>query len=194
MHRSSVLATTLPALALAFALPVLPARADDASLAIAAAQKAYAAGNLKSATESLTLAIADIRGQQQELLKALLPPAPKGYKMTINNDFAQGFALAGGGTGIEAEYDSDNDSFRLDITVDNPIIATMAPMLSNAAMMSAAGKVDRIDGQLVLESDQSLATLVDNRILVQMQDGNIPVMLPVMKQIDFAALAKFDQK
>ena len=194
MHRSTCLAATLPALALAFALPALPVRADETADDITAAQQAYATGDMKSAADSLALALAGVRSRQQERLKAFLPPAPKGYTMTINADYSQGFAIAGGGTGIEAEYDSDNDSFTLDITVDNPVVASMAPILTNTQMMSVAGKVHRIGKQLVLESDQSLATLIDNRILVQMQNADVPVMLPVMKQIDFAGLARFDQK
>lgn len=194
MHRSAVRAAALPALVLALALPASPVRADDVSDAIAAAGKAYASGNLKSAANSLSQAMTGIRTRQQALLKALLPPAPPGFTMTINSEFSQGFALTGGGTEIEAEYQSGNDSFRLDITADNPMIATMAPMLTDPQMMSSAGKVVSIGKQLVLELDQSLATLVGNRILVQLQDGNVPVMLPVMREIDFAALATFDQK
>ena len=181
----------LPLLALAIALP---ARADNLSDTIAAAGAAYASGNLKSTEDLLSAAMADIHRKQQALLVALLPPAPPGFTMTLNPQFAQGFALTGGGTGIEAEYQSATDNFRIDITADSPMIATMAPILSDPSMMASAGKVLTIGKQKVLQSDQSLTTLVDNRILVQMEDGNVPVMLPVMKRIDFAALARFDHK
>jgi hypothetical protein len=185
----------MPALALALTLPATqPAWADAVSDAITAASTAYDGGDLKVATDQLALALQGLRQKQTDLLNAFVPAAPDGFTSEVNAEYAQGFALAGGGTGTEVTYSSDSASFRLDITVDNAMVASMAPMLANAQMMAAMGKVDQIGGVMVLEQDQSLSTLIDNRILVQMQGADVAVMLPVMQQMDLAGLAKFDHK
>jgi hypothetical protein len=187
----------VPALPLALALSLsglTAAHADDISDALQAASDAYSAGNLKDTSDKLALAAQAIRAKEIELLNAFLPPAPDGYTSEVSTDYAQSFGMIGGGSGTEISYSSDAASFKLDITVDNAMVASMAPMLSNAAIMTAMGKVDQIGEQLVLEEDQSLTTLVANRILVQMQGADVAVMLPLMQKIDFAGLAKFDQK
>jgi hypothetical protein len=103
----------------------------------------------------------------------------------------------GGGSGTEAVYKSDSGSFTLDVTADNPMVSAMAPMLGNPAMMAAMGGTAVPIGDVIAlqqDSDGSLMAMVDNRILVQMSGGDMAVMLPLYKSIDFAGLAKFDKK
>ena len=64
--------------------------------------------------------------QQSDLLTALLPEAPDGFTRTLTEDFSQGFAMAGGGSGAEARYDSADGatSFTLSFVADNPMVAS----------------------------------------------------------------------
>lgn len=188
MHRISTRAVLILALGLAGA-----ARADDVSDALAAAAAAYQAGNLQDTANQLSLATAAVSAAQVARLNALLPPAPDGFTATVTEDYAKSFAMLGGGTGTEVVYANDSTSFKLDITVDSPIVASMAPMLANAQMMTAMGKVDKVGDVMVLEQDQSLMALIANRILVQMEGADAALMLPVLSQLDFAALEGFDQ-
>lgn len=184
---------TRTALVLSLGLVAATARADEVSDALSAAASAYQAGNLRDTANQLALATAAVSAAQVARLNAFLPPAPAGLTATITEDYAKSFAMLGGGTGTEVVYADDSTSFKLDITVDSPIVAGMAPMLANAQMMAAMGKVDKIGDVMVLEQDQSLSALIDNRILVQMDGADVAVMMPVLQQLDFKALAGFDQ-
>ena len=74
---------------------------------------------------------------------------------------------------------------------DNPMVASMGAMLSNAQIMASMGKVVRVGRVRFLQQDNSLQALIANRILVQAQDGDPAVMLGLLEKMDLAALEKF---
>jgi len=181
-------------LALFLALP-LTAHADEVSDALQAAVDAYAAGDLAKTSENMTFARQALDTRQSALLVALLPPAPDGWTMTVSEDFAAGFAVMGGGAGTEARYENADQSvsFTISYIADNPMVASMGAMLGNAQMMAMMGKVAKVGDQAVLDTGDSVQTLVANRVLVQAQGAPSDVVMPVVQLIDFAKLGAFDK-
>lgn len=184
-------------LAFAFAIgATLPAAADDVSDALHAALDAYDAGNLAKTGESITLAMQGLGTQQSAMLAALLPAAPTGWTATPTTDFARGFGIMGGGARAETRYDKADrsQSFTLSFIADNPMVASMGAMLGNAQMMAMMGKVVKVGDQPLLQTDNNLSTLVNNRVLFQAQGAVTDVMLPLAQTIDFAKVGTFDAK
>lgn len=176
------------ALALAAALP---AHADPVADTIRSALEAWEAGDRKFALDELIAAQQLIQAARADDLSGFLPEPPEGWTREINTDMNAGLAMMGGGTGAEARYDGPDGSFRITLMADNAMVASMGAMLSNAQMMASMGKVVRVGRVRFLQQDTSLSALVANRILVQAQDGDPAIMLPVLEKLDLAALEKF---
>ncbi len=187
---------SLPIVTVAALVMATSVLADEVSDALQAAGDAYAAGDLGKAGSELALATQALGRQQSTLLAALLPPAPEGWTVTPTEDFAVGFAIAGGGSGAEARYENadQSESFSISFIADNPMVTSMGAMLGNEQMMVMMGTVRKIGEQPVLETDGNLSALVGTRVLFQAQGAGVDVMLPLVQQIDFARVAAFDSR
>ncbi len=172
------------------------ARADEVSDALQAALTAYGNGDLATTSQQIVVAQQAMGKQQNALMAALLPAAPEGWTRTDTEDFAQGFAIAGGGTGAEATYANADGSvsFRMSFIADNPMVASMAAMLGSPQMMAMMGKVVTVGDQSLLAQDNSISTLVANRVLFQAQGATEDQMLPLVQLVDFTKVAGFDKK
>lgn len=177
-------------------ISVASAYADEVSDALQSASDAYAAGDLGKTSEAIVMARQALAKQQSDLLTALLPEAPEGFTRTLSEDFSQGFAMAGGGSGAEARYDSADGatSFTLSFVADNPMVASMAAMLGNAQMMAMMGTVVKVGDTPLLQTDGNVSGLLDSRVLFQAQGAGVDAMMPLIQQIDFAKVASFDKK
>lgn len=182
--------------AVAVAALAAPAVGDEVSDALQAASEAYAAGDLGKTGAELALAGQALARQQSALMAALLPPAPEGWTMEVTPDFAQGFAIAGGGSGAEGRYVNADQSvsFTISFIADNPMVASMGTMLGNAQMMALMGTVRKVGEQPVLETEGSLSALIGGRVLFQAQGATVEAMLPLVQRIDFAKVGIFDSK
>lgn len=178
------------ALGLALAAPV---QADEISDALTAAQDAYAAQDLKTASAQIAAAQAALQARQSDMLGALLPEAPAGFSREINAEFAAGFAMFGGGSGAEARYISDKGAFTLDFMADNSMVAGMAEMFVNPEMLAMMGNVVKVGDVSILDQGESVTALVAGRVLVTAQGMTAPDMLPIVQSIDFDRLAAFDK-
>lgn len=172
------------------------ANADAVSDALQAALDAYNAGDLGKTSEQMTMASQGLEQQQNVLLAALLPAAPDGWTREDTADFAQGFGMAGGGSGAEATYSAADGSasFKMSFVADNPMVAAMGAMLGNAQMMAMMGKVVKVGDQPLLSQDDQISTLVNSRVLFQAQGSTEEQMLPLVQSIDFAKVGTFDRK
>ncbi|MDO9525853.1 MAG: hypothetical protein Q7J57_10025 [Gemmobacter sp.] len=183
----------LAAFSAAMILPGLSAvaRADQVSDAIASALEAYNAGDVQFAMDELTMAQQLLQAQKAERLTGFLPEAPDGWTRTMNTDMNTGLGMMGAGTGAEATYEGPEASFRITLMADNPMVASMGALLGNSALMATMGKVVRVGQVRVLQQENSLQTLVGNRVMVQAQDAAPDIMMPVFEKIDFVGLEKF---
>lgn len=183
---------TLAAL-LALAAPTCAA-ADEVTDALAAAQSAYAAGDLNDAAAQITAASKAVLALQAAKLTGFLPEAPEGWTREIDDSTAGGMALMGiAGNTAQARYaDAQGDGFTLTLTADSPLVAQMAGILGNPQMMAMMGKVVKIGGQDMLEQDGALSALVGGRVLVQAQGMDSATMRKVLERLDFARLPAYD--
>lgn len=184
------LAAALAALALS---APLPGRADAVSDALAAAAAAYADGKLSETSARIAEASAALSALQSAALLALLPPAPEGWTRTENSDMTQSLVVIGGGSGIEATYRGpDGQSFTLSIYADNPMILSMREMFVNEMLVTMmGGKKTMGGGEYLVQDEQSVFTIVDDRMVVQAMGAPVATMEPVLAALDYAALANY---
>ncbi|WP_245818998.1 hypothetical protein [Marivita hallyeonensis] len=169
------------------------ALADDVTESLQAAMEAYEAGDVPFALEELDFARQKMLSMQAESFQQFLPDAPDGWFREVDTEMAAGLAMMGGGMGAGAEYRNDGGSQYYSITMmaDNPMVVSMGTMFTNAAVMGM--RTERIGRQRVAVGDGQAIALIDNRILVQVEGGDEDLLLDVMGQIDFEALADFGQ-
>lgn len=177
-------------LALFLAGPVV---ADDVSDALAAAQTAYEAGDVKGTAAQVALAQAGLRAQQNTRLAVYLPEAPAGYTREIVTEFAEGFGMFGGGAGAQARYTTEGGTFTLDLIADNELVTSMAGMFATPETLAMMGKVVKAGDALILDQEQNLTSLVGGRVMVTATGMTSAEMLPVVQAMDFAGLAEFDK-
>lgn len=170
-------------------LLALPVQADEVTDTLQSALDAYNDDDLQYALEELEYAKQLMLSMKTDALTGFLPDAPDGYTREINSEINASLGMMGGGVGAEADYTSDNDSFTVSIYADNPMVAAMSAMLSNAAAMGM--KVERVGRQKFAVQDDTIQGLVDNRILVKAEGGDVAMMLSVLEGIDYRALGDF---
>lgn len=181
-------------LAFAAILAALPAaaQADDVTEAIDNARAAYEEGDVAYALEELALAQQLMMALKAEGFAAFLPEAPAGWTREIETEGMAAMGMMGGGSMVEASYQGAGESFTITLTADNPMVAAMAGMFANAAMLSASGvKVIRVGREKFADQDGELMSVIDNRVLIQATGAPVEVMLPVLETIDFRGLARF---
>lgn len=180
---------TLISAATAIALLATPVAADEIREALEAALEAYNEGDTQHALEELDSAKDLLQALKTDDLVQFLPEAPDGWTRTIDTGMNEGLAVMGGGSGAEATYDGNSQSITIVLMADNPVVAGMAGMISNAGLMGA--EVERIGRQKFMLMDGQLSGLVDSRILVQAQGGELDVMRDLLETMDFRALRDF---
>jgi len=163
---------TTATLALALCIGAAPARADDVTDAIEEAAAAYAEGDLAYARESLQFASQLIAQMKTGTLAGLLPEPLAGWEAQDAETETMGAALFGGGSTASRTYTKDGSEVSIQYTADSPLVAQMAAIFSNPAMMGAGGKLLRLGRQkAVIDDDGSVQFVVNNAIMVQI-DGN----------------------
>jgi hypothetical protein len=188
--------TSFAATAIAVALSAATAQADAVTDALAAAQAAYANGQLGQTAAELTNATRAVQTIQQERLASTLPQPAEGWTMTPGESSVDAAGFLGGMVGImaDATYShSDGRSFTISLMADSPTVASMAGILGNPQMMAMMGKVVKVGAIDMLDQDGSLSALVANRVLLQVQGADIADMSAILATMDFAKLGQFDQ-
>jgi F420-0:gamma-glutamyl ligase-like protein len=179
-------------LSAALLLPGLAA-ADEISDALTAAQEAYADGDIQYALDELDFARNKLLEAKTNQLGSFLPEAPDGWTREVSSEMNQGLAMMGGGVGAEATYTSGSgdESYKITLMADNPMVASMAAMVTNAAAMGF--QVERVGRQRFMVQDNEMTGLVANRFLVQISGADPETMTAALESMNFAALAGFGQ-
>jgi hypothetical protein len=157
------------ALTLAFAAAAVPAFATDDILdVIDAARKAYQAGDLGNAKQSLDLASQLIAQKNAEGFVALLPAPLAGWNAEKAQANAVGAAMFGGASAASRSYSNPKgDTVEVSITGDSAMVVQFAPMLSNPALAGAMGKLIRVGSQRAIQTREGdINTVVANKFLV----------------------------
>ncbi|MBU8543398.1 MULTISPECIES: hypothetical protein [Roseomonadaceae] len=165
----------LAATAAAWLLAPAALRADEIGDAITEAGRAYAAGDLAAARTALGEASQLLQQRAADGLVLALPAAPAGW--TAEDAESQAAAtIFGGMTQASRSYRNGSDqTVRVEIAADNPMIAQVAMILGNPAMAGAMGRLVRIGPHRGVQGqDGNITMLLKNRYLVQI-GGDAPL-------------------
>lgn len=138
MRKSTVFLLVLVA-----ALAAAPARADDVTDALSAAESAYAAGNLVEAGARLEAALVGVNLQLVNQLAGFLPAPPPGW--TAGD--AQGTGVeamdlgSSGGLIVSRGYHPPNGStIEVSIAADSPFLGPLRMFITNPGLASMSGQ------------------------------------------------------
>lgn len=177
-----------------FAAAAVPALAADEILdAIDQARKAYQAGDMPNAKQSLDLASQLIGQKNAESFAALLPAPLPGWKAEKAQANAVGAAMFGGASSASRQYRNDKgDQVEVSITGDSAILMQFAPMLANPALAGAMGKLIRVGTQRAIQNQEGdVIMVVNNKVLVNVQgSADAAAKLSYAQAIDVAKLSK----
>ena len=163
----------------------VPAQADEVEEALQMALEAYQAGDINAAKEEIDYAAQLIAQMKAAGLSDFLPEALDGWARAENDQGGAGMMGFGGGMTASATYSRDQDGIEIQLMADNQMVASMAMMFGNAAMMGSMGQVKRIKRQKVVVTQQGeLQAMINNRIFVRIS-GSAPIE---DKEAYFAAL------
>ncbi|MEO0750413.1 MAG: hypothetical protein AAFY25_01280 [Pseudomonadota bacterium] len=174
---------------MALVLAMGTAKADDITEALQSAIEAYEEGDTQYALEELDYAKQLLQALKTDALVGFLPEAPDGWTREVDTEMNAGMAFMGGGTGAEATYNGDGQSMTITVMADNPMVAGMAGMIGNAALIGA--KIERIGREKFMVMEGEINGLIDNRILVKASGGEVDAMLELLETMDFKALGQF---
>ncbi|WP_425097590.1 hypothetical protein [Tropicibacter sp. S64] len=168
-----------------------PLYADEVTDTLQSAIKAYEDGDIQYALDEIDFARQTLMQMKTDSLGAFLPPAPDGWTVEVNSEMNTGLAMMGGGVGAEANYSGpDGKSVKLTMMADNPMVASMSAMVTNAAAMGM--KVERIGRQRFAAQDSQIMGLIGNRVLIQ-AEGDLDAARMLLEQVDYDGLASFGQ-
>src|SRR6266849_27789 len=117
-----------------------PALADDITDAIEQARKAYQAGDLGNAKQSLDLASQLIGQKNAEIFATLLPNPLPGWKAERAQAQAVGAVAFGGSVASRSYSNAKGDNVEVQITGDSALVMQFAPLLANPQFAGAMGK------------------------------------------------------
>lgn len=174
-----------------------PASASNQEVldAIDEARAAYDEGDLAYAKETLDFAAQLIAQEKAGQLADLLPQPLDGWQAGEVETTAVGASMFGGGTVVERDYNGDGGDLTVRLTADSPLLAQIAAMFANPAMISASGgEMLRLGRRqtAALTGDGTLQFLVENRIMVQIEgDAERESKIAYAEAIDLAALRDY---
>jgi hypothetical protein len=161
--------------ALALALLLRPAAADEFEEVVADALEAYRDGDVTVAREELEYAIRILSEREAQTLAAFLPEPLEGWTRDPIDAQGGGLAMAmmGGGTQAAARYGRDGEEFTLTLIARSPMVSSMAAMFSGMAAASG-GRSVRIQRQHFSVGENEVQGVVGGSVLVQ-AEGRAPV-------------------
>lgn len=167
--------------------------ADDILDTIDIARKAYQAGDLQNAKQSLDLASQLIGQKNAETFAALLPAPLPGWTADKAQANAVGAAMLGGASAASRTYtDGKGDTVEVSITGDSAMLMQFAPMLSNPALAGAMGKLIKVGSQRAIQThDGDIVMMVANKVMINVQgSADAAAKLSYAQAVDVAKLSK----
>ena len=172
---------------------VLPAlAADDILDAIDAARKAYQAGDMAGAKQSLDLASQLVGQKNAERFAALLPAALPGWKAEKVETTSVGVTVFGVTSASRRYTGPDGRDVEVRITGDSTLVVQFAQFLINPTIAGAMGKLISVGDQRALQTNEgSINMVVANKFLVTV-DGSADAAskLAYAHAVDVAKLSK----
>lgn len=167
-------------------------RADEITDAIDAARKAYQAGDLSNAKQSLDLASQLIAQKNAEAFGMLLPEALAGWEAEPVQTAAVG-TLGLGASAASRGYNKPNgDRIEVQITGDSALVVQYGSFLTNPLVAGAMGKIVMIGTLRALQTmEGDVFLVVGNKYLVAVQGNGSPAdKMAYARAIDVGRLSR----
>lgn len=178
--------------ALFLGLAAGPVLADPVTDALDAARTAYEAGDLTEALAKAGEATAGMQAKQSEALAAFLPEPPDGWTRTLNPDLASGLAMMGGGSGVEAFYETEGKTITVTLLADSPMLEGFLPMFQSEQMLAMMGTVTKVgDVAFVNQAENEMMAVLGGRIMLTVSGAPVAELTPFIEEMDLAGLAAF---
>ena len=175
-----------------FSLLATPALADDITVAMDQARKAYQAGDLGQAKQSLDLASQLISQKNAESFAALLPNALPGWKAEKPQTTAIGAVGFGASVASRSYQNAKGDNVEVQITGDSAMVSQIATFLNNPALGGAMGKLVRVGNRRAIQdSDGNVKMVVANKFMISVEgSADAASKVAYAQAIDIAKLMK----
>jgi len=167
-------------LVLILLLSAAPAQADEILDEIAAARKAYEAGDYSEAVEGLEFAAQQIRQLQAGRIADALPAPLSGWEAEEVESTAMGGAFMGGGIAAGRAYTRGDAAVDVELIGEAPMLQAVLMMLKNPMMISGSGaQVKRIAGYKALiefdggDRSGNIKLVVADAVLVTIDGNNV---------------------
>lgn len=172
------------------ALPALAA--DDIIDAIDQARKAYQAGDMANAKQSLDLASQLIGQKNAESFAALLPAPLPGWTAEKAESAAVGVVMFGASSASRRYNGPNGKEVEVRITGDSAMVMQFAQLLTNPAIAGAMGKLVRVGSQRAIQThDGSINMVIANKFLVTVEgSADAAAKLAYAQAVDVAKLSK----
>ena len=181
------------AIALALAAASTMVVADDFTETLDNARKAYEEGDISGAKEEIDYAKQLLNQMRGNELKSFLPEPLVGWERNDSKSKSgnSGLAVFGGGTTAEATYTLGDEKVSVSIVADSPMVQGLGMIFSSMGT-AAGGTVKRINRQKVMVQDDSLMTIINKRIVVNVKgSASMESKEAYFAQIDFKGLKAF---
>lgn len=183
--------------ALTAVLTVVPAAADEVTDQLDIARKAYEAGELRSAVESLNFTVAKIQEQIAARLLTLLPEPLEGWQADPAQSESGGMAAMLTGTTLSRRYfRPDGAEVTLRLMADSPMLPMLSMFLSTPFLMQADKntKIYSLKGHRGMikhaadGQDYEITLMVGGRILIQAQGTGLQDQTAVEQYLELLDL------
>jgi hypothetical protein len=187
--------TRVLTMALLLGAAALPsARADDVTDQIKEALTAYDRKDVPTAIAGLEAALNMLRQHRADAYGALLPAAPAGWKADDVETMSLGVAIMGGGTGATRQYHKGDDTVKVSILADSPLLQVMSGLASSGIAAMGGMRTQIINGRRTIyaKDDNAFMAIVGDRILVRVEgSGQTEATLKqFLTAVDFAAVER----
>jgi hypothetical protein len=181
-------------LAAAFlAATVMPAlAADDVLDAIDQARKAYEAGDMTKAKQSLDEASQMLAQKSAERFAALLPEPLPGWIAGKVETEAVGVEIFGATSATRRYTNAKGRSVDVRITGDSTLVMPFAQFLINSAIAGAIGKLIHVGSQRAIQTKDGMINMViaDKFLVTVDGSADAEAKLAYAKAVDVAKLSK----
>lgn len=176
----------------AIVLATMPAYADDITDAIEQARKAYSAGDMAGAKQSLDLASQLVGQKNAEGFGALLPAPLAGWKAEAVETSSLGQVGFGASTARRVYTNAKGDNVEVQITGDSAMIMQFATFLNNPGIAGTMGKIIKVGDQRAIQTREGdVHVVVANKFLVTVTgSADAASKLGYGQGVNYAKLAK----
>ncbi len=182
-------------LAALVAMPAAAPRAqtDDIAAAIEEAGRAYRANDLAAAKAALDIAARLLGERSTSSLSHFLPAPPEGWTAGEIETDARAAERFGGGLIAKRRYTHGPREATVQVIAHSPLIAQMAPVFSHGQLLTAMGRVFRMNGKTAVRTRDGRIQMLLGRTLVMVEgSANEQEKRALLELIDLAAIEKFN--